>query len=163
MSVKYKLYQNKREGSSTKGKWYARAAADGLVTTDQLAETMQRNCTLKRSDIIAVISELVETMQTALQNGQRGKLDKFGSFKIGITSAPADTAKDFNVGKHVKGLHVLFQPEVKISADKKRTRSFLTGCKVEEYADYRVDKKKDKAGKKADPSAPAGTSEEHHA
>lgn len=56
MSVKYKLYQNKREGSSTKGKWYARAAADGLVTTDQLAETMQRNCTLKRSDIIAVIS-----------------------------------------------------------------------------------------------------------
>ena len=28
MAVKYKLYQNQREGSMTKGKWYARASYD---------------------------------------------------------------------------------------------------------------------------------------
>ena len=53
MSVSYKLYQEKRTNSSRKGQWYARACHVGVVTTEQLAEIMQANCTLKKSDILA--------------------------------------------------------------------------------------------------------------
>ena len=50
MAVKYKIYQSNRK-DAFKGKWYARAVHDGTVTTDDLADIMQDNCTVKRSDI----------------------------------------------------------------------------------------------------------------
>lgn len=132
MSVFYKLYQDNREGSANKGKWYARAVHTGTVTIDDLADEMQANCTVKRADIVAVLSELVETMQKHLQMSHRVKLDRLGTFKIGIHTAPADTIKDFTASNNVKSVHILFQPETKIEKDKTRIRALLTGCKVQE-------------------------------
>lgn len=114
MAVFYKLYQENREGSANKGKWYARAVHTGTVTIDDLADEMQANCTVKRADIVAVLSELVETMQKHLQMSHRVKLDRLGTFKIGMHTSPADTVKDFTASGNVKSVHVLFQPETKI-------------------------------------------------
>ena len=36
------------------------------------------------------------------------------------------------VKSNIKGMRVLFQPELKISADGRRIRTFLDGCKVAE-------------------------------
>ena len=66
------------------GKWYPRAVMTNTVDTDALATIMQRNCTVKKSDILAVISELIETMQDQLQDSKRVKLNGFGTFKIGM-------------------------------------------------------------------------------
>lgn len=132
MAVFYKLYQENREGSANKGKWYARAVHTGTVTIDDLADEMQANCTVKRADIVAVLSELVETMQKHLQMSHRVKLDRLGTFKIGMHTSPADTVKDFTASGNVKSVHVLFQPETKIDKNKTRTRALLTGCKVQE-------------------------------
>lgn len=132
MAVLYKLYQNNRKNSSTRGQWYARATMTNDVTLEKLASIIQRNCSMKKSDVLAVLTELVEVMQDELQASHRVKLDGFGAFKIGIQSKASDTVKDFNAAKHVKGLRVIFQPETKISADKTRTRTFLTGCTVQE-------------------------------
>lgn len=115
MAVKYKIYQSKRN-DRFEGRWYARAVHEGTVTTDDLADIMQDNCTVKRSDILAVISELVEVMRTQLQNSMRVKLDRFGTFKLGISTTSAEKAKDFTPGANIKGIHVLFQPELKIDA-----------------------------------------------
>ena len=41
---------------------------------------LQRNCTVKKADILAVLDELVETMRDQLQDSKRVKLDGFGSF-----------------------------------------------------------------------------------
>ena len=105
-----------------------------------LTEIMQENCTVKKSDVRAVLTELVSTMKTSLQNGMRVKLDGFGSFKIGMSTKAADSAKEFSVGKNIKGLRVIFQPEVHIDAVHKRTKTFLAGCTVKEADPYEVDK-----------------------
>lgn len=131
MAVLYRLYQSNKEGDN-KGKWYARALMTNEVDTEELAEIIQRNCTVKRSDVLAVITELVEVMQDELQNSHKVKLNGFGSFKIGMKTKPSDTAKKFNVNKNVVGLHVNFVPEQRVSADHKRTKTFLTGCTVQE-------------------------------
>ena len=60
MAVLYKLRQEKRTKSKFKGQWYARSIAIDTVNTAALAEIMQQNCTVKKSDILAVIAELVE-------------------------------------------------------------------------------------------------------
>lgn len=139
MAVFYKLYQDNRTSSKFKGQWYARAVHTGTVDIDDLAEEMQANCTVKRADIVAVLSELVETMKKHLQMSHRVKLDRLGSFKIGMSTKPALTVGEFTASNNVKSVHVLFQPETKIEKDKTRVRALLSGCKVQELPKNAVD------------------------
>ena len=134
--IRYTLYQNNRKNSTTRGQWYARSKVMGITNLETLATRIQRNCTAKKSDVLAVLTELVEVMQDELQEGRRVKLDGFGSFKIGISTKGAESPKLFTVAKNVKGVHVLFQPEVKKSADGSRVKTFLTGAQVAEYGEY---------------------------
>lgn len=132
MPLFYKLYQDNRSNQPEKGKWFARAKHVGTVDTDMLAEEMQTNCTLKKSDILAVVSELVDVMRTHLQMSQRVKLNGLGAFKLGITTKGAPTVKEFSVAENVRGVHVLFQPETKVEKNKTRVRALVNGCKVKE-------------------------------
>lgn len=137
MAVFYKLYQEAREASKNKGKWYARALMTETVDTEKLAERIQRNCSMKKSDVLAVLTELVEVMNDEMQASHKVRLNGFGSFKIGLKTKPADTAKDFSASTNVVGMRVNFAPETHVDT---RTRShnkqFLTGATVKEAALY---------------------------
>ena len=162
MAVLYRLSQNKMEGSKAYGKWYAQAVMTGVVDTNALATIMQRNCTVKKADILAVITELIETMQDQLQDSKRVKLDGFGSFKIGIENEKggALTAAEFSTNKNVKGLHVLFLPEVKTDSTGVRQKTFITGCSVQEAPKNLVDttKPKDDENSGSEGGSGSGTS-----
>lgn len=145
MALNYKLSQSKRN-DKTKGKWYARACYNGIVTIDDLADIMQNNCTVKRSDILAVISELVEVMNDQLKNSKIVKLDRFGSFKIGMSTNGAEKVSEWNVTRDVTGLHMIFTPERKKDSSKNTyTRAFLSGVKLQEQKFYDVDSSADSA------------------
>lgn len=132
MAVRYRLYQNNNAQNKGFMKWYGRAVALDTVSTDQLADTIEANCTVKRADILAVLSELVVTMKKELQDSKKVRLDRFGTFKLGISSSPSDSAKEFSSGQNVRSVHVIFQPEVKVGADGRRVKALLDGCKVAE-------------------------------
>ena len=95
MAVFYRLHQDQSTGTKRSGKWYARAVPTACIGTRQLAEIIQRNCTVKKSDVMAVLEELVEVMKDQMQDSKRVKLDGFGSFKIGIESKGAQTAAKY--------------------------------------------------------------------
>lgn len=136
--IYYKLYKANSKNASINGKYYARVALTGVTNLSALADRIQRNCTAKRSDVLAVLTELVEVMQDELQSGRRVKLDSFGSFKIGLRSTGAESAKKFTVTDNVKSLHVVFQPETHYDrANKTRTKTFLTGAKLAEWTSER--------------------------
>ena len=149
MSVFYRLSQVTAPKAKGYGKWYPRAVMTETVETNELATIMQRNCTLKRADILAVISELIETMQDQLQNSKRVKLNGFGSFKIGIKGEGAESAAEFSIGKNVKGLHVLFMPEVKKDSNGQLQKTFISGCSVQEAPKNGVDTTKAQTGQNA--------------
>ncbi len=132
MAVFYKLYQENRETSKNKGKWYARAVHTGTVTIDDLAEEIEQSCTATRADILAVLSELVVCMTRHLQLSHRVKLDRLGTFKLGIRTTCSDTIKEFSANNNVRSVHVLFQPETKVEKDKTRVKALINGCKVKE-------------------------------
>ena len=132
MSVLYRLYQNTNEKSSAHNKWYARSVMTNVVDTEKLAEIMQRNCTVKRSDIKAVIEELIETMRDQLQDSKRVKLDGLGSFKLGLSSKGAEKASDFDARHHIRGVHVVFTPETTTDSTGRRSKTFLEGVTVAE-------------------------------
>ena len=144
MALLYKLYQDNRKNSTTRGQWYARAHMTQTTDLAALAERIQRNCTAKKSDVLAVLTELVEVMQDELQASHRVKLDGFGAFKLGMSTKGAETAKAFTPVTNVKSLHVLFQPEVHIDRNNKsRIRTFLTGTVVREADSYYVEKEEE--------------------
>ena len=151
MAVFYRLSQVTSPKQKGYGKWYPRAVMTNTVDTDALATIMQRNCTVKKSDILAVITELIETMQDQLQDSKRVKLNGFGSFKIGMSSTGAEKASDFDARKHIKGLHVLFMPEVKTDSEGQRQKTFISGCSVQEAPKNDVDTSK------PNPSTGSGT------
>jgi len=141
MPVLYKLHQEKNEKSKNYNKWYARAVMNGTVDLDTLAEIMQRNCTVKKSDIRAVLAELVETMRDQLQNSMRVKIDGLGSFKIGLRTKCAESATDFNVNQNIVGMRVNFVPEYNIDRKaKSAVYPLLTGAVIRETAKNDVDK-----------------------
>ena len=122
------------------GKWYARMVPTSCINTRQLAEIMQRNCTVKKADILAVLDELVETMRDQLQDSKRVKLDGFGSFKIGINCRGARSAKAFTINDNIEGLHVVFTPERTHDQAGNKVKQFLQGVSVEELPENKVDK-----------------------
>lgn len=130
MSVIYRLIQEKRQTSSKRGEWYARVKTVGECTLADVAEVVQRNCSVKRSDCKAVLTEFTEVLRDMLQAGQRVKIDGLGAFRIAIMTKPAKTPDEFSVDKNIVGVRLLFQPETKKdSATKKRRKPLLEGCK----------------------------------
>lgn len=142
MSVKYELYQNRNAESKQYGKWYARAIHKDTIDIKQISRDIEEKCTLTESDVRAVIIELIKQMRKHLCNGAKVVLDDFGSFKVGMSTTPADTAYDFKANTNVKGLRVNFLPAVTIGANKQRIVHLIEGCQVQEAPMYSVDKTK---------------------
>ena len=140
MSVLYRLHQDQSVGTKKSGKWYARMVPIGMIDTHGLAEIIQRNCTVKKADVLAVLEELVETMRDQLQDSKRVKLDGFGSFKIGIQCRGARSARAFTVTDNIEGVRVVFTPESTHDQAGNRSKQFLQGVKVEELPENKVDK-----------------------
>lgn len=132
MAVFYRLAQNNNQKSAQYGKWYAKAVATQVMDTEAMAEIIQRNCSMKKSDVLAVINELAEVMGDALRDSKRVKIDGFGSFKLGLVTTPADSAEDFSVTKNIAKVRVNFRPEVKKSAGKIVSQAFIDGVSVTE-------------------------------
>lgn len=134
MAIPYKLRQDKREGSKTYGKWYARAVYYDVTNTDKLASMIEAATTLTKPDVLACISAFLQFINQELVAGHRVVLAKFGSFRVGLHGKGAVSLKEWSVTKNVKSLHVIFTPAVYTSPDHKRFKSLLTGATLKQYS-----------------------------
>jgi predicted histone-like DNA-binding protein len=153
MAIFYKLIQDNRRNAANPGSWYARAAHPVKINTSQLADIMQSNCTVKHSDILAVLQELADTIRLQLQDSKSVRIDNLGTFKVGLRSSGSETVKDFNVKKHIKSLHIIFQPETIVDTDSgKHIKKLLQGASVRELPKNAVVNEPDNEG--TDPQEP---------
>ena len=111
MSQKVQKYKNTNELSKMFGKYYVRAVYDEkFITTAELADFIQMQASVKRSDCKAVLDELGADMKHYFELGQKIKIDGIGIFKVGLTSAASDTEEGCTAA-NVKKSRVLFAPE----------------------------------------------------
>lgn len=129
MAIFIQLYQSKRTGA-TKDKWYGRAKVLGTKTLKDIADQIQRNASMRKSDVWAVLTEVPEVLSDMLCDGYRVKIDGFGAFKIGISTSSAKTAKEFDMDKNIKSSRILFQPETEKDSSH-GTRSRVLARKLE--------------------------------
>jgi predicted histone-like DNA-binding protein len=111
MSQKYIKTQNKNTKSPAYGKYYVQAVYDeGFVGTDELAQFIQTQASVKKSDIIAVLTELGEAMKHYFEMGQKVNLKGIGIFKVGFSSIGVNKLEDCGAAS-ITTRRILFQPE----------------------------------------------------
>ena len=112
MSQKYiKSKNNNSHNAKTYGKYYAKPVYDEkFVETDEIADFIQTQATLKRSDIKAALDELGSAMKHFLGMGQKIRLAGIGIFKVGFSSIGVEKAEDCTAST-ITSRRVLFQPE----------------------------------------------------
>jgi predicted histone-like DNA-binding protein len=111
MSQKFKKLQNSNDDSTAFGKWFATAVYDQrFITTEELAEFIQTQASVKKSDIKAVLDELGSALKHFFELGQKVKLDGIGIFKVGFSSIGSNDKDDCGAAS-ITTRRVLFQPE----------------------------------------------------
>ena len=111
MAQKFKKLQNTNDDSTAYGKWFATAVYDQhFITTEELAEFIQTQASVKKSDIKAVLDELGSAMKHFFELGQKVKLDGIGIFKVGFSSIGTNKKDDCGA-QNITTRRVLFQPE----------------------------------------------------
>ena len=111
MSQKFTKLQNKNDDSTAFGKWFATAVYDQhFIETEELANYIQQQASVKKSDIKAVLDELGGAMKHYFELGQKVKLDGIGIFKVGFSSIGANDKEDCGA-QNITTRRVLFQPE----------------------------------------------------
>ena len=130
MPVPYYVYQDNRKTVGTK-LWYGRATHFGTVELDDLAEQVQKTCSLTKSDCVAINTELVELLSYELSNSNCVSLDGLGYFKPAIKSKGAISADQFTPAENIVGSSVRFVPEWKltkgVSGNRKASRFLTSG------------------------------------
>ena len=113
MSQKYIKSQNKNShNAKTYGKYYAKATYDEkFIETDEIADFIQTQATLKRSDIKAALDELGAAMKHFLEMGQKIRLAGIGISKVGFSSIGVSDPDDCTAST-ITSRRVLFQPEI---------------------------------------------------
>ena len=111
MAQKFKKLQNTNDDSTAFGKWFATAVYDQhFITTEELAEFIQTQASVKKSDIKAVLDELGDALKHFFELGQKVKLDGIGIFKVGFSSIGVNDKEDCGA-QNITTRRVLFQPE----------------------------------------------------
>ena len=113
MSQKYIKTQNKNSfNQKSYGKYYAQPVYDQkFIETDEIADFIQTQATLKRSDIKASLDELGAAIKHFLELGQKIRLAGIGIFKVGFSSIGVNKKEDCTAAT-ITSRRVLFQPEV---------------------------------------------------
>ena len=132
--AKFRKVKNNRKNSPTRGMIYGRAVVNKVVHTRAIAKKITERCTVTEPDILAVINALMTEISANIADGNKVVLDEFGSFKLGIRTSPAESAKKFT-SANIKNMYVIYSPYT-VMDQGKRVKPMLSGIKMEELIEY---------------------------
>ena len=125
MAVFYNTYRDNRETSNNF--YYGRVVHLNTVNLNDIAERVQRNCSMKKSDCLAVMTEMIEVMNDELRNSNIVNIDGFGRFKLMISSKGVEQEQDYSVDC-IRRAHVRFLPTgTRDASTGKTTRAWTSG------------------------------------
>ena len=154
--AKFRKVKNNRKNSPTRGMIYGRAVVNKVVHTRAIAKKITERCTVTEPDILAVINALMTEISANIADGNKVVLDEFGSFKLGIRTSPAESAKKFT-SANIKNMYVIYSPYT-VMDQGKRVKPMLSGIKMEEMTEYNGIEDKENGGGTSGGTSGGGTS-----
>lgn len=154
--AKFRKVKNNRKNSPTRGMIYGRAVVNRVVHTSAIAKKITERCTVTEPDILAVINALMTEISANISEGNKVVLDNFGSFKLGIRTSPAVSAKKFT-SANIKAMYIIYSP-YSVMEQGKRVKPMLSGIKMEEMTEYNGIEDKENGGGTSGGTSGGGTS-----
>ena len=145
-----KRVKNTNAKSPAYGKYYvAPVYPEKFIGTRDLAEFIQTQASVKRSDCIAVLDELGYALRHFIGLGEKVKIENVGIFKCGLRNKRGgfEDAKDLTAS--TLSPRILFQPEYTTSTQNGVTRAavaMLGDITFEEATDYEAPKEASNQG-----------------
>ena len=91
-------------------KFYAQAVATGSTDLERLAYLVSNQSTVREADCYAVLLSLLHNVTDELAQGKIVKLDKLGSFQIGVSSEGVALEEELTASA-IKKAHINFRPD----------------------------------------------------
>ena len=137
MAINYVLQKCNNEKSDNFGQYVARVRTLGMTTTEEVAEKIQKNASVKRSDVKAVLDELADVLTEKLADGFTVKLDGLGTFspRIRAKYQAVTDENPYDVEENVKNVGVLFRPERK-KTNGGTVQTLMPERKLKKYENY---------------------------
>ena len=90
-------------------KFYMKAHATEYIGVTEISKRIEKECTVTRADVMAVLTALEDVIADAISQGQVVRLGELGSFKLSISSKGVEDEKNVN-GSLVTRERILFRP-----------------------------------------------------
>ena len=84
MSIEYDFYRNPNSQGSNKKRYHARVVSSDRISTDELAEEIQKECSLTITDVKAVLIALGDKLAKHLGEGSKVHLEGIGYFQVNL-------------------------------------------------------------------------------
>ena len=84
MSIEYDFYRNPNSQGSNKKRSHARVVSSDRISTDELAEEIQNECSLTITDVKAVLIALGDKLAKHLGDGSKVHLEGIGYFQVNL-------------------------------------------------------------------------------
>lgn len=91
-------------------KYYVHVVSTGKTDLERLAYLVAHQSTVREGDCYAVILSLLHNIMDELMQGRIVKLDKLGSFQLGVSSEGVANEEDANQFL-VKDIRIKFRPD----------------------------------------------------
>lgn len=98
---------------TAENKFYAQAVSTGTTDLERLAYLVSNQSTVREADCYAVLLSLLHNISDELKQGKIVKLDKLGSFQIGVNSEGILNENELTVAA-VKKAHINFRPDKRL-------------------------------------------------
>lgn len=138
MSIKYEIQSIKNSHGSGEERSFARIYESSPMTSDEIENYIQANCSLTKSDVRAALSALRELMADKLAEGARFRIPGIGSFSFAAgLELPDGVTADKARGNHIRVRNINFRPDIALFRDATRGVRFERAdftTKSREYA-----------------------------
>ena len=98
------------------------------VNLKAISARIEQNCSMKQSDVLAYLTELIEVITRKLQQGFKVELGDIGIFSVGIKSKGAVAKDKVTPMENIVGYRINFLPRgtvIKTNSGRSVTRSTI--------------------------------------
>ncbi len=118
MSIKYEIQSIKNSQGDGGERSFARIYEDAPMTSSEIENYIQANCSLTKSDVRAALVALRELMADKLASGARFRIPEIGSFCFSVgLELPEGVSVDKVRGDHIRVRGINFRPDVSLLRD----------------------------------------------
>ena len=140
MEMKYEVHRIKNVQGTGKSRVYIQLRNKKAQTTEELLREMEASCTLKASDVKAVMTEIREIAIRELSQGKSFHLPEIGYLSLAVGNTPPDKKANGKItGKDIYVRKIRFRAEKKLLAEVSRNVSFTKSNYSTLSAEYSED------------------------